>query len=354
MFTLTAEQEERARRLHADSIVVNAYGGPFSAPRSIRRRRSGYLKDNGEWVPPVEAAVQEHLVPDMKAGGVDCVVAAAMQVDDLSLWLREFQTSASTAALAVTAAEVQQAKEQGRASFILCAGGSSGPGVDRDLNPVLLFQLVGVRMWSLTHSARNVISDGCGEPTGAGLSKFGRRFVQELNRQRILIDISHISDAGFWDVLELSEAPIMATHSNCRALCTHPRNLTDDMIKALVDKGGMVCLNFFPFFVKAQDPTVEDLLDHIDHISELAGPEVVGLGPDFCAGQWGFVLRSWWSRGSADHNARRLAVDYPTGVEDITQMPNVTRGLVSRGYSDSEIQGILGTNFLGLFERVVG
>ena len=209
-------------------------------------------------------------------------------------------------------------------------------------------------MWSLTHSARNIISDGCGEPTGAGLSKFGRRVVQELNRQRILIDISHISDAGFWDVLELSDAPIIATHSNCRALCNHSRNLTDDMIKALVDKGGIVCLNFFPSFVKAENPSVDDLLDHIDRISKLVGPQYVGLGPDFCAGRWDFVLRSWWSRGSADHNARRLPVDYPTGVEDITKMPNVTRGLVSRGYSDSEIEGILGANFLRLFERVVG
>ena len=354
LLKLTQEQEERASRLHREAVVVNVYGGPFSAPRALREWRAGRVRDNGQWIPPVDAAVKTHLVPDLRAGGVDCIVAAAGSLDDVALWLRELQESAPVAILAMVATDVWQAKESGLVAFVLGGSGAPAPGVEEALNVLLLYHRAGVRIWSLTHSARNLISDGCGEETNAGLSHFGRLFVQELNRQRILIDISHISDAGFWDVIEVSAAPIIATHSNCRNLCRHGRNLTDDMIRALGENGGMVALNFFPSFVRADEPTVEDLIDHVDHISALIGPERVGLGPDFCAGQWEFVLRSWWKRGSADHNARRLSLTYPVGVEDITQMPNVTRALVGRGYSDREIKGILGENFLRLFAEVIG
>jgi membrane dipeptidase len=156
-----------------------------------------------------------------------------------------------------------------------------------------------------------------------------------------------------WDVLAESSAPVIMTHSNCKALCEHPRNITDDMIKAIVDKGGMVSLNFFPSFVKAENPTVFDLVDHMDHVNQLTGPGHVGIGPDFCAGRWGSVLAAWWSRNSSDNNAQRLPVDYPTGVGDITQVPNMTRALVQRGYSDEDIRGVLGENFLRVFDRVV-
>jgi len=355
MCNLTPEQEERVQRLHAQSLVVNTYGGPFSTPRTIRKWRSGYLENDGEWVPPIKAAVQEKLVPDMRAGGVDCIVAGAGSVDDLGMWLREFQTSSKAIVLAETAADVRQAAAEGRVSFILCAGGlgESDPG---NLNTILVYHRLGVRIWSLTHSARNLISDGCSERTGAGLSYFGQRVVQELNQQRILIDVSHLSDAGFWDVLELSETPVIATHSNCRAVCNHERNLTDDMIRALADKGGMMALNFFPYYVKAESPTVEDLVDHIDHIRDLVGVQYVGLGPDFCAGRWEWVLAGWSVRGgvnrAGDHPIKPHP--YPKGVKDITQMANVTRALVARGYSDAEIEGILGNNFLRVYESVVG
>ena len=354
MLNLTSEQEEKARRVHDESIILVTYGGPFSAPRTIRKWRSGFLKDNNEWTPPTDSAVKDWLVPDMRAGGVDCVVAFAGNEDDLALWLREFQTSAPDAVQAVTADEVRQAKAAERAAFILNSGGAGMRGIEGELNRILLFHNAGVRIWSLTHSARNLISGGCGEENGPGLSRFGEVFVQELNRQNIIVDISHISDAGFWDVIEVTSAPIMATHSNCRDLYDHGRNLTDEMIKAMIDAGGIICLNFFPRFVKAEDPTVEDLVDHIDHISELVGPEHVGLGPDFCAGRWGWVLQSWWSRGSSDHNARSQVIGYPKGVEDTTQMYNMTRALVKRGYSDDQIKGISGENFLRYFESVVG
>lgn len=352
---ITPEQEARAARLHDESLVVDIYGGPFSAPRSIRGWRAGTLKDNGEWIPPTDTAVKDHLVPDMRAGGVDCVVAAAFSPDDLALWLREFQTSGDATILAVSAEDVRQARKDGKVSFILGAGGTPGNGVESDLNRIILYRHIGIRTWALTHSARNLISDGCGEPAGAGLSNLGRLIVKELNAQKILVDVSHISDAGFYDVIDLSEAPIIATHSNCRSLCEHGRNLTDDMIRQIAAGGGLISLNFFPLFVRPENATVFDLVDHIDHISNLVGPKYIGLGPDFCAGRYGWVMRSWWSRGSSDHNARaEKPYDFPEGVEDITQMKNMTRALVMRGYSDQEITGILGENYLRLLDKVTG
>jgi membrane dipeptidase len=351
---LTEDQELRARELHDDSLVVVTYGGPFSAPRSIRGWRAGQLRSDDDWVPPTRTAVKDNLVPDMLAGGVDCVVAHAGTEDDLALWLREFQSSGSAVMQATRARDVREARQQGKVSFILNAAGARNIGIDAELNRILLFQRAGARIWALTHSVRNPISGGCGEPDGPGLTILGRLFVQELNEQRIAVDISHISDAGFWDVLEVSSAPIMATHSNSRSVCDHGRNLTDEMIKELTAAGGFIGLNFFPRFVKAEAPTVEHLVDHIDKISQLAGPGHVGLGPDFCTGRWGWVLQSWWSHGSSDHNAQSLVIDYPTGVEDTTQMHNVTRALVKRGYSDDDIRGVLGENFLRYFETVVG
>ena len=351
---LTEDQEERARGLHAESTVVVTYGGPFSAPRTIRGWRAGTLHADGSWTEPSRAAVRDYLLPDMAAGGVDCVVAHCGGTEDLALWLREFQASAPDAVQATSSDEVRQAKTKGARSFILLSGGAQSGNIEAELNRLVLYHRAGVRIWALTHSARNLISGGCGEEEdGPGLSTLGELIVDELNRQKIVVDISHISDRGFWDVLERSSAPIMATHSNCRAVCDHGRNLTDDMIREMTAGGGLVSLNFFPRFVKADNPTVEDLVDHIDHISKLAGPEYVGIGPDFCAGRWGWVLQSWWSYGSSDHNAKSLVIDYPKGVEDTTQVGNVTRALVKRAYSDEEIAGILGGNFLRYFDSVV-
>jgi membrane dipeptidase len=352
---ITQEQEERATRVHDNSLVVDIYGGPFSAPRSIREWRAGRLKDDGEWIVPTDTAVKDNLVPDMRAGGVDCVLAAAFSPEDIALWLREFETSGDVAAFATSAAGVRQARQEGKVSFILGAGGTPGNGVEEDLNRILLYRHLGIRIWALTHSNRNLISDGCGEPAGAGLSNLGRLVVKELNKQKILVDVSHISDQGFYDVLDISDAPIIATHSNSRTLCEHGRNLTDDMIRQIAAGDGIISLNFFPLFVRPQNATVFDLVDHIDFISEMVGPEHVGLGPDFCAGRYSWVMRSWWKRGSSDHNAKAPEpYIFPEGVEDITQMKNVTRALVMRGYSDGEIKGILGENYLRLMETVTG
>jgi membrane dipeptidase len=194
-----------------------------------------------------------------------------------------------------------------------------------------IFHQLGVRMVGLVHSLRNILADGVTDRrTGGGLSEFGVQAVEELNRLGVIIDVSHINDEGFWDVIETTDSPIIASHSNSRTVCNHPRNMTDDMIKALADNGGVMGMNFAPMFVHPTQATVHGVVDHIDHIVELVGPDHVGLGSDFDG-----ILYT------------------PIGLEDVTKMPNITKELVKREYSEDDIMKILGGNHLRLFREVI-
>jgi membrane dipeptidase len=198
---------------------------------------------------------------------------------------------------------------------------------------------LGVRSLTLTHFPRNELGDGSGADSGSHLSVFGREVVEEMNRLGMLVDISHINETGFWDVMELSKDPVLATHSNCKALCGHHRNLTDDQIKALAEKGGVMNLSFCAGFIKDGigfgDPealkkvTIEDWLDHLDHAVGLVGTDHVGLGSDLDGG-----------------------CGFP-GLDDVTKFPDLTRGMISRGYADHDIKKILGANNLRVFKKVL-
>lgn len=145
----------------------------------------------------------------------------------------------------------------------------------------ILYRL-GVRSLGLTWNYRNEAADGCGEKKPAGLSRFGRELISEANRLGIVLDVSHLGEASFWETVELSEQPIIASHSNCRALCDHPRNLTDDQIRMLIRKEGVIGLTFVPqFVVKQRRATITDLLFHIEHVLSLGGEDHVAFGSDF-------------------------------------------------------------------------
>ena len=182
------------------------------------------------------------------------------------------------------------------------------------------------------HSLRNQLADGVTDSrTGGGLSEFGVKVVEELNRLGVIIDVSHLSDTGFWDLIAVTTEPIIASHSNSRAVCGHARNLTDDQIRALADLGGVMGINFSPNFIHLTRADVASVVDHIDHIVKLVGVDYVGLGSDFDG-----------IRGT------------PKGLEDVSKMPNITLELVHRGYSEEEISKILGENHLRIFKDIVG
>lgn len=158
-----------------------------------------------------------------------------------------------------------------------------GDALDGHLEMLDIFHRLGVRLMTLTWNHRNEIADGVKETYGCGgLTGFGREVVQEMNRLKMIVDVSHISEAGFWDVMRHTKLPAMASHSNAKSICGHPRNLTDEQIIALRDAGGFVGLNFFTdFLVNEGESRIRDLIRHIDHFASLDALGILGFGSDF-------------------------------------------------------------------------
>ena len=266
-------------------------------------------------------------------------------------------------------------KEGKRAAYI---GMENGYPIGKDLSLVKEFYKKGVRYITLCHGGDNDICDSSTDrnnPEDNGLSDFGKKVVAECNRLGIMVDISHVSDKSFSDVLKATKAPIIASHSSVRTLCDHPRNLSDEMIKALASNGGVIQICFVSSFVKETKPnperekaldalrekygprreikdeavlekmreeymevyenypreraTVEDLIDHVDYVVKLVGVDHVGFGTDFDGG------------GDIE------------GCSDVSELPNLTVELVRRGYSEEEIRKIWGGNLMQVFRKVV-
>ena len=206
--------------------------------------------------------------------------------------------------------------------------------MEGDLGVLRVLYRLGVRLLTLTWNQRNQIADGIGESrTASGLTEFGLKVIDEMNDLGMLIDVSHLSETGFWDVIKRSKTPIVASHSNCYALCSHLRNLKDEQIKALTDKDGVIGITFVPNFLtqEKRKTAVKDVVSHIDYLVEKAGIDYVGLGSDF-DGTGGL----------------------PLGLEGVNKIPNITAELLNRGYMEGEIEKILGGNFLRVFKKVVG
>jgi membrane dipeptidase len=232
-------------------------------------------------------------IPRMMEGGVNCPVFAVCvtalykperalmrSMEMLDTFYNELAENKDKIMLALSTEEIRKAKKDGIISSMLSIEG--GESIEGNLAVLRLFHRLGVRMSGLTHNNRNRIGDGIAEArTKGGLTEFGVQLVKELNRLGIVIDVSHLSDNGFWDVIETSKAPIIASHSNSRKLCGISRNLNNDQIKALSESGGVVGINFWPLSISKHKSDIEKALDHIDHISELVGVDYVGLGSDF-------------------------------------------------------------------------
>lgn len=320
--------------------------------------------------------------PKMKRGGVDAsffalyvpaeldTEAARAYADRLlEISLESIEKNSRCAALTKTAEEARNNKAKGLISIFLGLENASPLGSSLDV--LGHYFDAGVRYVTLCHSADNLVCDSCaGNGRWGGLSPFGREVVAEMNRLGMLVDVSHISDSSFYDVLECSSRPVVATHSCCRALSDHPRNMTDDMIRALAEQGGVIQINFYPLFLDAHyadsresaaklneadileaafirnpsdslarerwfsafkglldlpRPSYRKIADHIDHAVEIAGIDHVGIGSDFDG----------------------ISIT-PEGMDDISMLPVLFEELKRRGYSDSDLEKIAGDNFLRL------
>ncbi len=239
-------------------------------------------------------------------------------------------------ATAVSAAEVEAAHRQGKIAALM--GIEGGHAIENSLRLLRDFYSLGIRYMTLTHMNTNDWADSSGDLNDPkvqhhnGLTPFGREVIREMNRLGMIVDISHVSDRTFWDALETSTAPIFASHSSCRALYDVPRNMSDEMIRALAKKGGVIQINFNPGFLttrKSPRASLDDVVAHIDHAVKIGGIEAVGIGSDF---------------DGIDET--------PAGLEDVSKFPNLTRALLERGYSAADIRKIYGGNTLRLMRAV--
>ena len=284
--------------------------------------------------------------PKLRAGGVDGAFFAIYIPADLEgeealnhaeslLSYVEVTLAAhpDKAALATTAEQAYTNRDNGLFSVFL--GLENGSPIGSSLELLDKFYYRGVRYMTLCHSRDNLICDSCASRVKRwhGLSPFGREVVAEMNRLGMLVDVSHVSDETFYDVLKYSSKPVVATHSCCRALADHPRNMTDDMIRALAEKGGVIQINFYPVFLDgsfheedmhtAPRPSYKRIVDHIDHVVSLVGIEHGGIGADFDG------------------------IDVaPEGLENISMMPKVFEEMRRRGYSENDIAKVASENFL--------
>ncbi len=302
--------------------------------------------------------------------------AARRTLDMIDAVYRAVERHPNDLVFATTAADIRRAKKEKKIAALM--GIEGGHAIENSLATLREFHRLGVRYMTLTWNNTNDWADaGRGEKIHHGLSPFGEEVVREMNRLGMLVDVSHVSDETMSDALDVSKAPIIASHSSARALSNVPRNIPDDLLKRIADKGGVIQVNFYSVFVdtatvtpqneernrllKPQQDVLDEkykndperlaeegdkldathplpplplskLIDHIDHIVKIAGVDHVGIGADFDG-----------------------AVDMPEGASDVSMLPNITYEVLKRGYSEKDIRKILGENFLRVFaeaERV--
>src|ERR1700693_131770 len=375
--------KERAARLHASAILVDTHE---DVPEELQkqwvdigaRQKTGHVdiprwREGGVTAPFLAAYVEAEFAT---RGG-----SAKKALEHIDLIHRLVEDHPADLVFADSVAAIRKARQDGRIAVAI--GIEGGHAIEDSLGALSSFYRLGVRYMTLTHTNTNHWADSAGsfwsfgfDPKKSavhdGLTECGREVVLEMNRLGMLVDISHVSDKTFGDVLEVSKAPVFASHSSCRALADMPRNLTDEQIKAIGAKGGVVMINFSSTFVdqkvvddfkarkaalagkaaelaerykddpKKRDAEVSALLDnlqrpranwtavvdHIERVMKIAGPQAVGLGTDY---------------DGID--------DPPEGLEDVSKLPVVAEELLRRGHSEEVVRGVLGENFLAFWER---
>jgi membrane dipeptidase len=375
--TSSVQVSDRARQVHARAIVVDGHADTtqrliFDKSFNIAaRNRDGNLD-----------------IPRMREGGLDAVFfsiwvpsditgpiaikRALVQIDAVREAVR---THPNDLMLAASVADIRRAASEHKIAALM--GMEGGHMIDRDLRVRRDYAALGVRYLTLTHFKNTEWADAATDtPAHNGLTDFGKDVVRELNRLGVLVDVSHVSDKTFYDAIAVSDAPVIASHSSTRALTKHARNMTDDMLRALARNGGVVMINYHSGYISdefriasekrsgdvaarmaelskkcggneacttmeqerldheamanGQLPKVswERIVDHIDHAVKVAGADHVGLGSDFD----GAVM--------------------PLGMEDVSKLPRITQALLDKGYSEPDIEKILGGNLVRVMEQV--
>lgn len=332
----------RIEKLHAESIIFDGHCDTLITIRDGERKLGRRCQPQ----PEGDVLSSQHLdLPRLLEGGVTaqtfaCFIRPQFLPSDatnealrlIDAFYRAVDDDPDKLRLATRASDVEQAKAEGQVAGVLSLEGAEA--LEGDLAVLRSFYRLGLRAVGLTWNFRNRAADGLDEArTGGGLTEFGVKLLREANRLGILLDVAHLAPAGVRDVLKLSEAPVVASHANARALCEHRRNLSDEQLEGIASTGGLVAVTYVPNFVAqdGQKASLERVLDHIDYIVKTIGLDHVGLGSDFDG--FGGTL---------------------PGLEDVSRLPALTAGLVERGYSDEAVSKILGGNYLRVFREAVG
>ncbi|MBV9169057.1 MAG: dipeptidase [Chloroflexi bacterium] len=343
---------------------------PYSSEAAELTRRIGIVDSHNDF--PTAIAHQRSLgvcdslktywLPRFREGGVALVAAPiwissqfvpeaalrrAVQVTDALL--REIEDCADDVALVRTFAEIRQARADGKVAVLLAFEGAEPLG--HDLGALRLFHAVGLRMMSLTWSRRNAFGDGAWEnDSRGGLTRLGRRAVAEMNRLGIIVDISHASDRTALDILEVARGPVVASHSNARALRDHPRNMTDDLLRAVGERNGVIAVTAVPSFIGTERATIGAWVDHLEHVVSVAGIQHVGIGADFIhhVYEMGGTLEmhEWapeWGPNPGPFE----------GMLSPEDLPALTDELLRRGFSEADLERILHENYFRVFEEVL-
>lgn len=319
---------------------VPTYGGPLMTSARFRRE---YLGERSVFA--------RHHLPSWRTGRIGAIVIHVTSLADVATVIKEAEEATEHLALASSAQQLNGVVRSGRTALLICASYDDvGP------NPDLLavYERVGAVSFALSMNSRNLLVDGCAEPSASGLSAQGVQVVRQLRARGILIDVSHTSDAGFWDVLRTVDGGVFASHSNARALCENPRNLSDEMLRALADHGGIVGISTYPTLLAANGPaTIDHALDHIAYMADLIGIDHVAVGGDFIDFAVEFVMPKIHATDFAGklYGHEHIA---PRGLGSISELPNVAHGLQRRGFSAGDIAKVMGGNFLRAWQEARG
>jgi membrane dipeptidase len=285
---------------------------------------------------------------------------AAEALRNLGLW-RRLARDRSDLLLVGKAADIRRAKREGKLGIIPHFQNVSP--IEDSLDLVDAWAGAGVRMIQLSYNVRNLAGDGCEEPTDAGLSRFGRALVERLEAARVVVDCSHTGDRTTIEAVRMATRPIVVSHANARAVFQSARNLTDETIRAIADKGGLVGLVGYPGFVSSERrPTLHHLIPHLDHLVRVGGIDHVGLGLDYYEGQAAFsddasaasLYEGLISSGAWSSAYPPPPWHYPEEIDTPDKLPNLAEALAQRGWAPEAISKVLGGNWLRVFEDVWG
>jgi membrane dipeptidase len=378
-FQLTAGQERRADKLHRDSIIVDLLsqhaGGnifahyPAELQAEFRHQMAKAAGLDGltevcYWPYEMSRLGRSDLLREwIQGSGLTCGTYDIAVYDDRDPVLKKWESIVLRYAdlpwlrYVTRASEIRQAKRDGVVAFYAhCQPVYPAP---RDLKAFDVAYAKGLRSFMLTYNRMDNVGVGCTERVDAGLSSFGVEVVKHCNDLGMIVDVSHCGHLTTLDACRHSRKPVNANHTAARSLSDHARGKTNEALRAIAETGGVIGVVALPIFLSSvTDPTIEHMLDHIDYISNLVGWQHVAIGTDWPMQAPDDVLSKTLGEEAKSIGFReqdRLDVTKRlAGFDDCRDLPNITRGLVKRGYSDEQIQGILGENALRVFEQVCG